>query len=62
MKAAIKRLCRLRPLAVTAAMVMIDVASKDATVGGFVERVIQFALAYTLVAWAMNGGKNGRAE
>jgi hypothetical protein len=49
---------RLRPLAVTMAMMLIHIASKETTIPGTIDRLIQFAMAYALVAWAMkpNGG------
>jgi hypothetical protein len=53
MKVALKRLVRLRPLAVTMAMLLLHIASKDRTLDGAIDRVIQFAFAYALVAWAM---------
>jgi hypothetical protein len=53
MKVALKRLVRLRPLAVTLAMMMIHIASKETTLAGTIDRLVQFAMAYALVAWAM---------
>ena len=53
MKVALKRLVRLRPLAVTFAMLLMHIASKETTVAGAIDRIIQFAMAYALVAWAM---------
>ena len=35
------------------AMMLIHIASKDMTLNGTIDRVIQFAFAYALVAWAM---------
>ena len=49
----VRRMVRLRPLAVTMAMMTIHIASKDRTLDGTLDRVIQFAFAYALVAWAM---------
>ena len=61
MKVALKRLFRLRPLAVTLAMMMIHIASKETTLAGTIDRLIQFAMAYALVAWAMKpNGSIGR--
>ena len=57
MKVALKRMVRLRPLAVTFAMLLMHIASKEATVAGAVDRLIQFAQAYALVAWAMRPNK-----
>jgi len=53
MKVALKRMVRLRPLAVTFAMLLMHIASKETTVEGAIDRIIQFAMAYALVAWAM---------
>ena len=53
MKVALKRMVRLRPFAMTLAMMMIHNASKDRTLEGTLDRVVQFAFAYALVAWAM---------
>ena len=53
MKVALKRLVRLRPLAVTFAMLLMHIASKETTVAGAIDRIIQFAMAYAMVAWAM---------
>jgi hypothetical protein len=44
---------RLRPLAVTLAMMLIHISSKETTIAGTIDRSIQFAMAYALVAWAM---------
>jgi hypothetical protein len=49
----VRRMVRLRPLAVTLAMMMIHIASKETTLAGTIDRLIQFAMAYALVAWAM---------
>ena len=49
----VRRFVRLRPLAVTMAMMLIHIASKEATIDGTIDRLIQFAMAYALVAWAM---------
>jgi hypothetical protein len=53
---------RLRPLAVTFAMLLMHVASKETTIAGTIDRLIQFAMAYALVAWAMkpNNDLSGR--
>ena len=53
MKVALKRMVRLRPFAMTLAIIMIHIASKDRTLEGTLDRVVQFAFAYALVAWAM---------
>jgi hypothetical protein len=50
---ALQRIVRLRPLAVTFAMMLIHVASKETTIAGAIDRLIQFVMAYALVAWAM---------
>jgi hypothetical protein len=34
-------------------MLLLHIASKDRTLDGAIDRVIQFAFAYALVAWAM---------
>jgi hypothetical protein len=44
---------RLRPFAVTFAMMLIHIASKETSLGGAIDRLIQFCFAYALVAWAM---------
>ena len=49
----VRRFVRLRPLAVTMAMMLIHIASRDRTLDGTIDRLIQFAMAYVLVAWAM---------
>lgn len=49
----VRRFVRLRPLAVTFAMMLIHIASKDTTLSGTIDRLIQFCFAYALVAWAM---------
>jgi len=49
----VRRFVRLRPLAVTMAMMLIHIASKETTIYGAIDRLIQFAMAYVLVAWAM---------
>ena len=51
----VRRFVRLRPLAVTMAMMLIHIASKETTIDGTIDRLIQFAFAYALVAWAMVG-------
>jgi hypothetical protein len=51
--ATVRRMVRLRPLAVTFAMLLMHVASKETTIAGAIDRLIQFAMAYALVAWAM---------
>lgn len=43
----------LRPLAMTAAIMMIHIGSTDRTLDGTIDRLIQFAVAYTLMVWAM---------
>ena len=53
MNCKLERLVRLRPLAVTMAMMLIHIASTERTLDGAIDRVIQFAFAYALVAWAM---------
>jgi len=53
MNCKLERFVRLRPLAVTFAMMLIHIASKDRTLDGTIDRVIQFVFAYALVAWAM---------
>ena len=58
----LRRMVRLRPLAVTFAMLLMHVASKETTIAGTIDRLIQFAMAYALVAWAMkpNNDLSGR--
>jgi hypothetical protein len=58
----VRRMVRLRPLAVTLAMMMIHIASQDRTLTGTINRVIQFAIAYALVAWAMKPNIPHHAE
>ena len=58
-RATVKRWFRIRPLAVALAMMMIHIASKELTWAGTIDRLIQFAFAYVLVAWAMKP-KDGR--
>ena len=58
----VRGLVRLRPLAVTFAMMLIHIASKDTTIGGAIDRLIQFAMAYALVAWAMKPNKEVSGE
>jgi len=60
MKVSLDRLFRFRPLAVVAAMVMVHCASKELTPDGMLDRLIQFSLAYALVAWAMRPAKETR--
>jgi len=62
MKVALKRMVRLRPLAVTFAMLLMHIASKETTVAGAIDRIIQFAMAYALVAWAMKPNARPHAE
>ena len=59
MKVALKRMVRLRPLAVTFAMLLMHIASKETTIAGAIDRLIQFAMAYALVAWAMKPNAGG---
>ena len=54
-----KRMVWLRPLAVTFAMLLMHVASKEKTVEGAIDRIIQCAMAYALVAWAMKPNAAG---
>lgn len=58
------KLVRLRPLAVTFAMLLMHIASKETTVEGAIDRIIQFTMAYALVAWAMkpNNSNEGRQD
>ena len=57
----VRRMVRLRPLAVTFAMLLMHIASKETTIAGTIDRLIQFAMAYALVAWAMKpNGENHR--
>jgi hypothetical protein len=62
MKVVLKRMVRLRPLAVTMAIVAIDIASKECSLGGAIDRISRFVFAYALVAWAMmpNAKDHGR--
>jgi hypothetical protein len=53
----VRRMVRLRPLAVTFAMLLMHVASKEISIGGAIDRLIQFCFAYALVAWAMKPNK-----
>ena len=62
MKVALKRIVRLRPLAVTLAMLLMHIASRETTIAGTIDRLIQFAMAYALVAWAMQPNDLKRRE
>jgi hypothetical protein len=53
----VRRMVRLRPLAVTFAMLLMHNASKETTIYGAIDRLIQFAFAYALVAEAMKPNK-----
>ena len=57
----VRRMVRLRPLAVTFAMLLMHVASKETTIAGAIDRLIQFAMAYALVAWAMKPNRAGES-
>jgi len=61
MKIALKRIVQLRPLAVTFAMLLMHVASKETTIAGAIDRIIQLVMAYALVAWAMKPNKPPRS-
>jgi hypothetical protein len=58
----LRRMVRLRPLAVTFAMLLMHVASKETTIAGTIDRLIQFAMAYALVAWAMKPNAAGQGR
>ena len=57
----VRRMVRLRPLAVTMAMMLIHIASKETTLDGAIDRLIQFCFAYALVAWAMKPNAESEA-